>query len=188
MERFKECLFNPAYLIGDNGTVKSTLIRTLARSPSGILKGLVKPDGYKIYWLDKKWYYAHRLVAMHFIKNKNDWKEINHIDGNKANNHYTNLEWSTRRLNLWHLRVVLGYKPPRGKNHWSYGREPSDATRKLMSEKKTGVNHPRFKGYYLFNGVKFASANELGKANGVSAKTIAKRCKINEDGYSFEPI
>lgn len=138
MEIFKECLFNPVYLIGDNGTVKSKLIRTLARYPDGVLKGAIKPDGYKMYWLDKKWHYAHRLVAQHFIKNKHDWKEVNHIDGNKLNNNHTNLEWSTRKLNQIHMRVVLGIKSPSGKDHWMYGKKVSDEARKLMSEAKKG--------------------------------------------------
>ena len=39
--------------------------------------------------------YAHRLVAKYFISNPDEKTEVNHIDGNKANNHVSNLEWST---------------------------------------------------------------------------------------------
>lgn len=42
------------------------------------------------------------LVAYHFIGNPpKDMKNptVNHIDGNKKNNHYTNLEWLERNIN-----------------------------------------------------------------------------------------
>lgn len=40
-------------------------------------------------------FYAHRLVALHFIPNPNDLPVVNHIDGNKLNNKIDNLEWTT---------------------------------------------------------------------------------------------
>lgn len=37
----------------------------------------------------------HRLVAIEFITNSNNKPTVNHIDGNKHNNHIDNLEWAT---------------------------------------------------------------------------------------------
>lgn len=53
----------------------------------------------------RKQFGVHQLVAETFIKkpfNKAEVYEVNHIDGNKHNNHYTNLEWVTRRENTLH--------------------------------------------------------------------------------------
>lgn len=188
MERFKTCLFDDNYLIGDSGTVKSTIKRTIFRSENkdGVLKGLLKDDGYKLYWLNKKWYYAHRLVAMHFCRNPNDWKEVNHLDGVKGNNNYKNLEWTTRQLNQIHMRRILGRKAPSGRNHWSYGVPISDHAKKLMSDGKKGVNHPKFKGYYCFNGVKYTSLREIVATVDSYPKLVAKLCRDNADGFSFE--
>lgn len=38
--------------------------------------------------------YLHRLIAEVFIDNPNNYRTVNHIDGNKLNNVVTNLEWA----------------------------------------------------------------------------------------------
>jgi len=45
---------------------------------------------------------VHRLVAQLFIPNPHCKPEVNHIDGNKANNNLHNLEWSTSSENASH--------------------------------------------------------------------------------------
>jgi hypothetical protein len=47
----------------------------------------------------RKGYAVHRLVAMHFLINKENYETVDHIDANKKNNHYTNLEWVTNAEN-----------------------------------------------------------------------------------------
>jgi len=59
----------------------------------------------------QKRYAAHRLVALAFIPNIHGKPCINHIDGNKLNNHYSNLEWCTVSENNMHSVRVLGHRP-----------------------------------------------------------------------------
>lgn len=49
-----------------------------------------------------KHYYVHRLVAEAFISNPDNLAEVNHIDGDRQNNHLSNLEWVTRKGNVRH--------------------------------------------------------------------------------------
>ena len=44
--------------------------------------------------------YIHRLVAEHFLPDRNDGDVVNHIDFNRSNNAASNLEWLTPKENV----------------------------------------------------------------------------------------
>lgn len=57
----------------------------------------------------KKKFYVHRLVAVAFLAMPPEGQDIvNHIDSNKKNNHYTNLEWTTVKGNTIHYHTFKG--------------------------------------------------------------------------------
>lgn len=47
---------------------------------------------------------VHRLVAKYYVENPkpNEYNLVNHIDGNKMNNNYKNLEWCNTSINTHH--------------------------------------------------------------------------------------
>lgn len=150
------------YLITDNGDVWSNLKHKF-------LKPLVKPKGYKqVYLKDKqgksKWHYVHRLVAILYVDNPDNKPEVNHLDNNPSNNHYTNLKWVTHQENIQHSIDQGRFKtftPKCGKDHPQYNKPIKAETKVKMREAKQGEKHPKFKGYYEYNGKRATSLNDL---------------------------
>lgn len=77
----------------------------------------INPNGYKAVGLSRHHKtitkYIHKLVAESFIDNPNNYNVVNHIDGNKLNNCFTNLEWTTFSDNSLHSYNVLKQKKPK---------------------------------------------------------------------------
>lgn len=110
MEIWKDIYgYKGIYQVSNFGQIKSFK----AKQPL-ILKGRPSQDGYLRVELRKegksKAFMIARLVAQHFIPNLYDKPTVNHIDGNKINNHVSNLEWSNRDEQMVHA-YKLGLKP-----------------------------------------------------------------------------
>ena len=75
-----------------------------------LLQPIIKNSGYISFNLRKNFKYkhpkSHRLVALHFLDNPNKYETVNHKDGNKMNNHVSNLEWCTIEYNNTHAKEI----------------------------------------------------------------------------------
>jgi len=66
----------------------------------------------------QKWYTVARLVAEYYVQNPDNKNQVNHIDGNPMNDHYSNLEWCTQSENIKHA-INIGLKPMKGESNTS---------------------------------------------------------------------
>lgn len=87
---------SPIHAINQVGQVISIKTRKLIK-PSPNSKGYLQ-----VCLQGKKTHSIHRLVAITFIPNPENLPQINHIDGDKLNNHVSNLEWVTNSQNMAH--------------------------------------------------------------------------------------
>lgn len=82
------------YIVSEHGEVFTTV------GKGRILKPNVMKSGYIRYRLSSGHVYIHRMVAFTFWGDKTEYGlEVDHIDRDKSNNHYTNLRWVTRKEN-----------------------------------------------------------------------------------------
>lgn len=100
--------FEGIYQVSNYGRVKS-LRRLLWNgkvwhmSKEKIMKPSIDCNGYPLVGLRNKdgmkYMRVHRLVALAFIPNPNNYRVVNHIDADRANNYVDNLEWCTHKHN-----------------------------------------------------------------------------------------
>ena len=118
----------------------------------GIWPGTVDSSGYHVTKIGGEMWKVHRIVKLTFDgrpRNECAW-EVNHLDGNKSNNHLSNLAFATRSENMAHFyaatarlaarrtRAVLWRKvgckswtqvPSRGQTALELGISPSTISR-----------------------------------------------------------
>jgi hypothetical protein len=115
LEFFKPIIgYEGRYEISNYGIVKSCAKEWLAcgnrkvhrKKGDSILCTMIHNDYPRATLTDcngiKKTYSVHRLVALNFIDNPNNYPIVNHLDSNRSNNYYKNLEWTTYKGNAIH--------------------------------------------------------------------------------------
>jgi hypothetical protein len=87
----------PNYLVYDDG-------RVFSKKRNKFLKPGKNSDGYYLVILHQngkpKSFKNHRLVGLHYLPLVEGKDCIDHIDGDKLNNHVNNLRWTTQQENL----------------------------------------------------------------------------------------
>jgi len=111
-------------------------------------------------------FHLHRIVAEAFVPNPNNFPQVDHIDGNKANNDASNLRWCTQSQNINNENTF--YK----------------------SKRLVKVRCYTDKGEF---GV-FDSLSDASRATGVPISTIScimsktSKCNGNKSGFHFDRI
>lgn len=93
LEVWKKIPNHPDYKVSNQGRIKSY------KGKTKILKGWISSHGYKMILIDSLRTGVHRIVLMAFIGLPRENQECRHLDGNKLNNHLSNLQWGTSHEN-----------------------------------------------------------------------------------------
>lgn len=102
-------------VVGYEGLYKISNLGNVVKN-NGVMVSKIETDkGYLSVNLRKnfssKLHKIHRLVSYAFIPNPHNKPQVDHIDGNKQNNHVDNLRWCTQRENIeFHINDGAGYK------------------------------------------------------------------------------
>lgn len=96
----------------------------------------------------------HRLVAESFISNPNNLPQVNHIDENKKNNNFSNLEWCTKKYNM------------------NYGKLKNFHKKEIAKYEN---------GYFK---CKYNSLKEAAEINNLSKSSISRCCKGLQKTYA----
>jgi hypothetical protein len=102
METFRLINGYDNYEISNLGNVRNT-------TTNKILKPIITKFGYCRVNLYKdktlKNYYVHRILALTFLENIENKKEVDHINNIKTDNHLNNLRWVTHNENQQNTKI-----------------------------------------------------------------------------------
>ncbi len=100
------------YEVSSAGQIRNSTghIMSLKKTYDGYLEIGLRRKGFR------KFIRVHRIVAAAFLDNPENKPQVNHIDGNKKNNHVSNLEYCTGSENMKHS-YGLGIHDQKGENN-----------------------------------------------------------------------
>lgn len=102
----------------------------------------------------------HQLVARAFVSGWFEGAVVNHIDEDKLNNHYTNLEWVTSKYN------------------YSYSKDKRNEAIEQLQARYWLITHPNGEEEIIYNLHKFCIRNDLAASHMYSvAKGVRKQHK-----------
>lgn len=147
--------------------------------PEKILHPTIQNNGYMSLPLYKhgvmKRYSVHRLVAMAFIENPNDYSCVDHIDTDKTNNRVDNLRWCNHKSNSNNPKTIESMK-----------RFFANLSQEQISSLRTAASKAKSKTVYVYdeNITKLINSYyNVGAAHeqlGLSKTTIQRYCKSNK--------
>ncbi|MGV2809928.1 NUMOD4 domain-containing protein [Enterococcus faecalis] len=112
LEEWKEIDKHSRYSISSVGNIKNNqtgkLLKASKNKTAGYMYIRLMSDTGK-----RTSFRLHRLVALHFLDNPNNYEDVNHIDEDKTNNVVSNLEWCSHLENIRHGNGISRSKESR---------------------------------------------------------------------------
>ena len=155
--------------LGNNKSRKEKLLKPIKDKGNYLLVNLCK-DG------KRKTCKVHRLVAEVFIPKIEGKEFVDHIDGNRQNNVYTNLRWCTHKENCnFELCKKHHSESLKGEKNYLHG--------------KTGVLHHSSKQVLCVELNKiYGSAHEAEREMGIKHQSISAYCNGKQKSAGKHPV
>jgi hypothetical protein len=132
---------NLGYVVSKEGVFTTSTGRKITKKRARMSTFIAKKGHVRVNLYDngrQMKFSIHRLVALAFIPNPDNKEFVNHKDGNKLNNHVSNLEWATRQENEDHA-FATGLKSSTGSKN-NAAKLDEDKVRQIRDLKKSGVS------------------------------------------------
>lgn len=137
-------------------------------------------DDYKIVALtNRKLYRAHRIIALTFLDNPDNYPVVNHINHNKQDNRVENLEWTTYSQNSIHS--YYDHNRDEGTQEWVQVVQPLAA----QASKRAVMQLDQLDNIISI----FSSHREASDATGICRSSISQCCagkRKTAGGYKWK--
>jgi len=149
-------LYNDRYYVYFNGDIQNAITGKIYS------KNKTNGKGYHNFYCSKqkKNFYIHRVVALCFIPNPNNYKEINHIDGNKSNNSASNLEWCNRSFNNKHA-YKTGLRALSKEAHSKLIELATMKNKKQVIDTKTKIIYKSLREAAIINNIRYGTLSAM---------------------------
>lgn len=102
----KFSVFENVYEVSEYGIIRKVVNKYhKERNGYALIKWFYDKDGYAYVKINKKKWLIHRLVYKLFVSELVSNLVVCHLDGNKTNNHFSNLLQTTQAINISHKKL-----------------------------------------------------------------------------------
>lgn len=164
------------YVIYEDGTIKSLLTgKILCAYDHGGYRRVALRRKREDGSYEQKQHLVHRLLAQAFLPNPDNLPEIDHKDGNRANNAISNLRWCTQKQNVNNPVTIARHKA-----NWS-----TESYRTMILNSKLHVNKPV---QCIETGDVYLNQATAARENGLRLFTVQGSCKRHALGKPTKPF
>ena len=149
-EVWREIPFQKTYEVSNYGNLRRHVNKNHPeRRQIRFFEAEITRNGYSRFNIRKQHYLVHRLVYLIFVAPLEDGMVVCHVDGNKQNNHFTNLLQATQKENISHKRMHGTWQSCENHPHAKLSNWQAIEIKKLLSETQKDAN-----GKYVYGSIK----------------------------------
>lgn len=136
-EVWREIPFQKTYEVSSYGNLRRHVNKNHPeRRQIRFFEAEITRNGYSRFNIRKQHYLVHRLVHLIFVAPLEEGMVVCHIDGNKQNNHFSNLMQATQKENISHKRLHGTWQSCENHPHAKLTNLQAITIKRLLSERQ----------------------------------------------------